>query len=288
MPATCGNIRGQCLAIASVLLLVQSHVLAAQPEGAKRRTPKPDVEAQAAKPATGRESLALDLGRGVKMEFVLIPAGSFVMGSDSGLEDERPAHTVTISRPFFLGKYQITQQQWEAVMGSNPAAFKGPQNPVESVGWTDCQAFLQKLNDKFAARGMTFDLPSEAQWEYACRAGGKGKFTFGDDENRLADHAWFRGNAGGQTHPVGVKQPNAWGLYDMHGNVCELCADWYARDYYRQSPAADPTGADSSYHHVIRGGCFDDAASNCRASYRNMNDPSDRNHNVGLRVMCVR
>jgi formylglycine-generating enzyme required for sulfatase activity len=145
---------------------------------------------------------------------------------------------------------------------------------------------LQKLNVKFAASGTKFDLPTEAQWEYACRAGGKGKFSFGDAERLLAEYAWFKGNAGDKTHPVGEKKPNAWGLYDMHGNVCEWCADWYQRSYYQESPPADPTCADPSYHRVIRGGCFDDAASSCRAAFRSMNDPSDRNHNVGLRVMC--
>jgi len=288
--ATWGNIRRQSLAIPSLLLLLgQSYVVAAQPEGAERRAPKSEAEVWAAVRVSGPEkSLALDLGGGVMMEFVLIPAGSFLMGSADGLEDERPAHTVTISRSFYLGRCEVTQQQWEAVMGSNPAAFPGPQNPVESVGWSDCRAFLRKLNEKFAASGAKFDLPSEAQWEYACRAGGQGKFSFGDEENQLEDHAWFRGNAASHTHPAGAKKPNAWGLYDMHGNVCEWCSDWYANDYYRQSPAADPAGASSSYHHTIRGGCFDDTASNCRVSYRNMNDPSDRNHNVGLRVMCVR
>jgi len=233
-------------------------------------------------------ALSFDLGGGAKMEFVLIRPGSFLMGDADGLEDERPVHKVTISQPFYLGKYAVTQQQWEAVTGSNPSDFKGPQNPVESVDWVDCQAFLQKLNEKFGATGVKFALPTEAQWEYACRAGGNGKFSFGDAEGQLAEYAWFRDNSKGTTHPVGEKKPNAWGLYDMHGNVCQLCADWHANDYYGQSPAADPAGVLTGYHHVMRGGCFDDTAEHCRAAYRNKNDPADRNHDLGLRVMCTR
>ncbi len=158
---------------------------------------------------------------------------------------------------------------------------------LNSVGWPECQVFLEKLNAKFAASGVKFGLPTEAQWEYACRAGGSGKFFFGDDDSQLADYAWFAGNSGGTTHPVGAKKPNAWGLYDMHGNVCQWCADWYAPDYYQNSPAADPPGVALSYHRVVRGGCFDQFASHCRTAYRNMNDPADRNDNVGFRVMCM-
>ena len=170
----------------------------------------------------GERSATLDLGGGVKMEFVLIPAGSFVMGDADGQVDEKPPHKVAITRPFYLGKYPVTQEQWLAVMGDNPSDFRGPQNPVESIGWVPGQAFLRKLNEKFAARGLKFDLPSEAQWEYACRAGGKGEYSFGDSDDGLGQYAWFRGNSGGTTHPVGQKKPNAWGLYDMHGNVAQF------------------------------------------------------------------
>ena len=198
------NVRGWFAAAPWVLLLLaQSYVLAAPPGNADRRTAKAGADA-AASPAVGSDkTLSLDLGGGVKMEFVWIPSGSFLMGDAEGLEDERPVHQVTISRPFYLGKYPVTQQQWVAVMGSNPSDCKGPQNPVESVLWTDCQAFLGRLNEKFAASRVKFDLPTEAQWEYACRAGGQGRFHFGDDQNRLADYGWFRGNADGKTHPVG-------------------------------------------------------------------------------------
>jgi formylglycine-generating enzyme required for sulfatase activity len=229
------------------------------------------------------KTMSLDLGGGVKLELVLIPAGTFSMGSDDGAEDERPVHKVAISKPFYIGKYPVTQQQWQAVMGDNPSDFKGPRNPVERVGWLAIKEFLWRLNEKFAATGMKFALPTEAQWEYACRAGGDGKL-----DGSLADYAWFRDNAKGATHPVGEKKPNAWGLYDMHGNVCQWCTDWYAEDYYSKSPAADPTGGPPGCHHVMRGGCFEEPADYCRTTYRSKNDEADRNHNLGLRVIAVR
>jgi formylglycine-generating enzyme required for sulfatase activity len=233
------------------------------------------------------KEITLDLGDGANMELVLIPTGSFMMGDADGQPDEKPVHKVTITRPFYLGKYHVTQRQWLALMVSNPSDFKGAQLPVENVLWEDVRVFLRKLDAKFVATGMRFDLPTEAQWEYACRAGGTTKFSFGDTESQLTDYGWFKDNAGGQTHPVGQKRPNAWGLYDMHGNVCQWCSDWYVNNYYQRSPAADPTGAEFSYHHVTRGGCLDDPASRCRTAYRNMNDPADRNHDVGFRVIAI-
>ena len=169
----------------------------------------------------------MDLGSGVKMEMLLIPAGEFLMGSpdsdkDSS-DDERPLHRVRISRPFYLGKYPVTQKQWEAVMGSNPSWFKNPSNPVETVNWEDCQQFLVKLNAKVRSGYGRFQLPTEAQWEYACRAGSNTKYYFGDEAS-VADYSWYFMNADAQTHPVGQKKPNAWGLYDIQGNVCEWCA----------------------------------------------------------------
>ena len=140
------------------------------------------------------KTLTVDLGGGVKLDLVLIPTGSFTMGdaASPGFEhSEVPAHKVTITKPFYLGKYEVTQEQWEAVMGSNPSNFKGPKNPVEQVSWDDCQAFLDKLNTKSGGQGSKFVLPTEAQWEYACRAESTGKFCFGDDEKQLGEYAWY-------------------------------------------------------------------------------------------------
>ena len=189
-----------------------------------------------------KKSLAIDLGGGVTMEFVLILPGSFTMGSDKGQQsDEKPAHKVTLTKPFYLGKFEVTQEQWEKVMGSNPSNFKGPKLPVEQVSWNDCQSFLAKLQEK--SNGQKFALPTEAQWEYACRAGSTGDYCFGDGDANLGEYAWYSSNAGNQTHPVGGKKPNAWGLYDMHGNVCEWCND--ASGSYSSGAVSDPMGASS-------------------------------------------
>ena len=195
------------------------------------------------------KQLTVDLGKGVKLEMVLIPAGEFMMGSPDSetnvLIGEKPQHRVRITKPIYLGKYKVTQEQWESVMGSNTSYSytysKGPKNPVEA-GWDDCQLFLSRLTAK-VGRGE-FQLPSEAQWEYACRAGSKTKYFFGDDDSKLGEYAWFLVNFGDKhtLHPVGEKKPNSWGLYDMYGNGYEWCADWLDLGYYAKSPIDDPTG----------------------------------------------
>ncbi|MDY0171238.1 MAG: formylglycine-generating enzyme family protein, partial [Thermoguttaceae bacterium] len=215
----------------------------------------------------------VDLGSGVKLTMVLIPPGEFMMGSSDAerqraLEDakavndnwaiqriptEGPQHRVKITRPFYLGKYEVTQAQWLAVMGNNPSQFQAPANPVEQVNWEDVQSFLAKVNATgtrrtpsaqtgHAARDMKYALPTEAQWEYACRAGTTTTFSFGDDASQLDEYAWHRYNSGRQPQPVGRQRPNAWGLYDMHGNVWEWCANWFDEAYYANSPTDDPPG----------------------------------------------
>jgi formylglycine-generating enzyme required for sulfatase activity len=231
-----------------------------------------------------KKAVTLDLGNGAKMELVLIRPGSFMMGG----EQHGPIHKVNITKPFYIGKYEVTQKQWETVMGNNPSNFKGPQNPVENVSWEDCQAFLKKIEEKFASTGAKFSLPTEAQWEYACRAGSTTKYSFGDAEASLGDYAWYAGNAGSKTHPVGEKKPNAWGLYDMHGNVWEWCADWYEQGYYSQSLPDDPTGPSSGSDRVCRGGGWGTRASYCPSAIRFRSPPALRLDLFGFRVECVR
>ena len=229
--------------------------------------------------------LAFDLGGGVKMEFVLIRPGSFMMGSDKGSPEEKPVHKLAITKPFFLGKHEVTQAQYQAVMGANPAHFKGDDTlPVEMISWNNCQEFLKKLNEKIP--GKEFRLPTEAQWEYACRAGSTTDFFFGDDESLVDQYAWNYNNGEEKTHLVGVKKPNAWGLYDMHGNVWEWCQDFYGGKYYETSPAEDPKGPQTGPLHVLRGGSWDLVPKACRSFCRYKGDSSFRHVFIGLRICC--
>jgi formylglycine-generating enzyme required for sulfatase activity len=201
-----------------------------------------------------QQPVAKTLRNSIGMELVLIQAGTFQMGStDSGADDdEKPVHTVRISRPFYLGQYEVTQAQWEAVMGNNPSKFKGdPSHPVEQVSWDNVQEFIRRLNAKEG--GARYRLPTEAEWEYAARAGSTTVYSFGDSASQLGQSAWYEDNADGATHPVGRLQPNAWGLYDMHGNVWEWVQDWYGP--YASSTVTDPTGPQSGGP-VCRGGSW--------------------------------
>jgi formylglycine-generating enzyme required for sulfatase activity len=239
----------------------------------------------ASAPEPPPKTVTVDLGRGVAMEFVLIPAGSFVMGSDehTGEGDESPAHRVTVSRPFYLGKTEVTQEQWTAVMGDNPSAFRGAKLPVEHVSWNDCQRFIAKLSAK---AGRSFALPTEAQWEYACRGGTTTPWSFGKHESAAGDHAWLGENSGGGTHPVATKASNAWGLHDMHGNVWEWCSDWYAKHAYDDKNVIDPTGpAAATGSRVLRGGAWGDAPEGVRSAVRNCLSPAETHDGIGFR--CV-
>ena len=229
------------------------------------------------------DRMILDLGGRVKMELVLIRPGSFIMGDDKGGDDERPAHKVTITKPFYLGKYEVTQEQWTAVTGSNPSA-SGPRIPLRTLRW-GLPGLRQEAQRKFGGRGKQFSLPTEAQWEYACRAGSTGKYCFGDDERRLGEYAWFADNSQTETHPVGEKKPNAWGLYDMHGNVSEWCDDHYDKDYYKASATKDPRRL-PGYFFSCRGGTWYDKPSECRSAYRDFEEPGHRFELTGFRVAC--
>ena len=236
------------------------------------------------------------------MHFVFIPAGEFLMGSPDNEKDrgtdEGPVHKVRLTKPFYMGKYEVTQAEWKAVMGNNPSKFPGDRNPVEQVSWDDCQEFLKKLKsllplplgegrgegraDTSKPAGSKFQLPTEAQWEYACRAGTQTRFYFGDDldTKELPDYAWFDGNSGRKTHLVGEKKPNAFGLYDMSGNVWERCEDWHGS--YSNEAVTDPSGPTSGSHRVRRGGSCSYFAWCCRAAYRRCY-PGNRSY-VGFRL----
>jgi len=228
------------------------------------------------------EKIVLDLGGGVKMEFVRIPAGKFVMGNKD-FDDTLP-HEVTITKDYWMQTTETTQGQWGAVMGKNPSHFKGADLPVEMVSWEDCQEFLKKLNEKAKdqLKGKAATLPTEAEWEYACRAGEKGKWCFGDDEKKLSEYAWYEENSGDKTHPVGQKKANAWGLYDMHGNVWEWCEDWYEK--YPSEAVTDPTGPAKGEYRCLRGGCWDFFDGSSRSANRNWDQPTNRYNGVGLRA----
>jgi formylglycine-generating enzyme required for sulfatase activity len=233
----------------------------------------------------------------IGMEFVLIQAGAFLMGTPAEqldaiaggdkdyrnwIENETPQHQVTINQPFYIGKYPVTQSEWQAVMGDNPSYFKGDNLPVERVSWDDVQAFIQKLNDQ--QRSNAYRLPTEAEWEYAARAGTTTRYSFGDDAAQLGEYAWYRENADGKTHPVGQKKPNAWSLYDMHGNVWEWMQDWYAADYYQQSPERDPQGPTRGELRVLRGGSWILVGQRLRSAYRYASVPGDRFDDFGFRL----
>jgi formylglycine-generating enzyme required for sulfatase activity len=236
---------------------------------------------------------ALDLGNNVAMKLVLIPSGTFMMGSPEDeqdrQDDEGPRHQVTITKPFYIGMYAVTQEQYELIMRDNPSRFRGPQNPVETTSWDEATAFCSKLSQK---TGKKIHLPTEAQWEYACRAGTTARFSFGDDEAALKDsdaaingYAWCGCNSDSKTHPIGQKKPNPWGLYDMHGNVWQWCSDWYA-DSYINAKSEDPKGPDSGRGRVLRGGSWCLKRQICRSAFRAVADPGGRvNGFAGFRVV---
>ncbi|MHC4504034.1 MAG: protein kinase domain-containing protein, partial [Planctomycetota bacterium] len=254
---------------------------------APRRASPPVSTAADAGKAQPAPTLVLDLGGGVTMEFVYIKPGVLTMGGDEDPEwswqgVERPKHEVAITRGFYIGEYEVTQAQYEAVMGGNPSKWKEPNRPVEQVTWHQAAEFCRRATERTRRQVR---LPTEAEWEYACRAGSTGRYCFGNDETGLGDYAWHGGNCGGQTHPVGQKKPNAWGLYDTHGNVWEWVADWYDAGYYAKSPREDPTGPDSGRDRLLRGGSWHSLRHLCRSAFRNYHRPSGRRSAHGFRTV---
>ncbi|MCY3023293.1 MAG: formylglycine-generating enzyme family protein [Planctomycetota bacterium] len=198
-------------------------------------------------------------------------------------DTEKPAHEVTLTTPFYLGKYEVTQEQYVQVMGTNPSRFKGANLPVESVSWDEAQEFCKKASEK---TGQSVRLPTEAEWEFACRGGTTTTYYSGDAEADLARAAWSGANSGSKTHPVGQKTPNAWGLYDMHGNVWERCID-YVQEQYIPQPAVDPQGPPQGQDRVARGGSWSGNPVSCRSTSRGRCLPNLRRDYLGFRVVVV-
>jgi formylglycine-generating enzyme required for sulfatase activity len=232
-------------------------------------------------------------------EFVLLTPGqgqfpaSFEMGSAEGPANEKPVHKVTFPRPFRLAKYEVTQELYELITGKDPSKWKGPRNSVELVSWDEANDFCQKATAELRKQKLigaedVVRLPSEAEWEYACRAGTKTRYSFGDKADDLGEHGWFNGNAKGNDPPVGAKKPNPWGLYDMHGYVWEWCADaWH--DSYEGAPA-DGTAreAKDAKERVMRSGSWADAADAARSAFRGHAPADRRSDAIGFRCVLIK
>ena len=302
---------------------IQKRVIAAEVEAKHKAEEEAKRKAEAEAKRKAEEELKkfteIDCC-GVKLEMVKIPAGAFMMGSpknELGRRDNENLHQVTLTKDYLLGKYQVTQAQWQAVMGNNPSYFKGDNRPVETVSWDDAKSFCDKLNKRYAGnlpQGYKFDLPTEAQWEYACRAGTKTALNNGKNLTRedcycsnLDEVAWYDANSATkknntsflskifgndesnethETHPIGQKRPNAWGLYDMHGNVRERCRDLCGS--YRYGAVTDPVGPRTGSYRVVRGGSWLSRAESCRSAYRDNNWLlGDRSFDLGFRLALV-
>ena len=235
--------------------------------------------------SSGNNEISIPVKNGITIDMVKVEAGTFMMGATYEMQkpydDEKPVHQVTLTNNYYMGKYEVTQSLWQVVMGSNPSKFKGDDLPVERVSWNDCQEFISKLN---SMTGRKFRLPTEAEWEYAARGGKKSRGCQYSGSSNISKVAWYDdGNSGRKTHPVGTKQANELGIYDMTGNVLEWCQDRYSS--YLSSSQTNPIGANSGSHRVRRGGSWDYAAVYCRSSYRYSDRPDRRNGDLGFRLV---
>ena len=278
-------------------MAAQSTITRHKPKPAVTK-PKPAAKPKAkpkAKPAPRRNSthhssstsstvsLSAELNKLIN-NMVYVSSGTFTMGGTSeqgsdAYDDEKPTHNVTLSS-YYICKYEVTQALWRAVMGSNPSNFKGDNLPVENVSWNDCQTFINRLN---SYTGRNFRLPTEAEWEFAARGGNYSRHYKYSGSNYIGDVAWYDDNSGNRTHPVGTKQPNELGLYDMSGNVYEWCSDWYGS--YSSYSQSDPTGPNSGSDRVDRGGSWYDFARFCRSSFRDFDSPGCSFNYLGLRLV---
>jgi formylglycine-generating enzyme required for sulfatase activity len=235
-----------------------------------------------------------EITNSIGMKLVLIPKGTFMMGSpksEQGRNENENQHEVTISKDYYLGVYEVTQAQYEKVMRKNPSHFQGPKVgnenadlPVDNVSWDDAVEFCKKLSDLPEEKkvGREYRLPTEAEWEYACRAGSKTAYSFDDEEGLLPEYGWFSRNSSRRTHTVGLLEPNAWGLHDMHGNVWEWCSDRYGD--YPKGAVSDTSGPKEGSYRVIRGGSWGYGAAYCESAYRLWRSPELRDSALGFRV----
>ena len=234
--------------------------------------------------SSSSNTISIPVKNGITIDMVKVEAGTFMMGATSEMQNplvgEKPVHQVTLTNDYYIGKYEVTQALWKAVTGKNPSQFKGDDLPVEQVSWKDCQKFISKLN---SMTGRKFRLPTEAEWEYAARGGKKSRGYQYSGSSTVSDVAWYDGNSGNKTHPVGTKQANELGIYDMTGNVWEWCQDWYGS--YVSSSQTNPLGANSGSYHVYRGGGWSYDAKFCRSSYRSSFTPGYRGSILGLRLV---
>ncbi|WP_308591763.1 formylglycine-generating enzyme family protein [uncultured Prevotella sp.] len=235
-------------------------------------------------PVTNVDNISIPVKDGISIEMVRVEAGTFTMGATAEMENplinEKPAHQVTLTNDYYIGKYEVTQALWQAVMGNNPSKFKGENLPVEKVSWDDCQEFLSLLN---RITSKTFRLPTEAEWEYAARGGNKNRDYQYSGSNNILDVAWCLENSERTTHPVGSKQPNELGIHDMSGNVREWCQDW--QNPYLPYSKTNPTGGMGGFRRINRGGSWYGYASCCRLSYRGADTPDERDYDLGLRLV---
>ncbi len=239
-------------------------------------------------PQQSAQSFIEDANCNLGMKMIYVEGGSFMMGatseqSDAAKSDERPAHTVRLE-PYYIAECELTQAQWQKIMGNNPSYFKGESHPVDTVSWEDAQNFCRELS---YITGKTYILPTEAQWEYAARGGKYRETTKYSGSYSVDAVAWYETNSNGSTHPVKQKRPNKLGIYDMSGNVWEWCSDWYSSNYYSSSPQSNPEGALSGETRVLRGGGYHISSQYCRVSYRDYDMPSYRRNRSGFRVVCL-
>lgn len=277
--------------LALAICVITINLVSGQGTRRPRAAKKPAVTAQppAAPPAVAPtvdtpEAIAARL-RAVNIEFVWIEPGTFQMGTPYGEpgrdSDEGPVHPVKITQGFFIGKFEVTQAQWRAVMNRASFQFRGDENqPAENISWDDVQEFIKRMNTR--DDGFTYRLPTEAEWSYAAGAGGHHS-----PSSSLDEMAWYGSNAGGRTHPVGAKKPNEWGLYDVHGNVWEWVQDWYSKTYYGVSPDTDPPGPETGELRGMRGGGWNSLANLCRVGLRNGLGPGLRRADLGFRLVRV-